>query len=103
MSLRKVAPIIRFAENDANGDPAVASDIDDAIRTLVTDPQSTIDDAYEDTVQMMVEVDKLGRRTASMVAAFHRLLTQAEGQEEREAVMELAQQLIDALNSSCWR
>lgn len=99
VSLRKVAPIIRFAENDANGDPAVASDIDDAIRTLVTDPQSTIDDAYEDTVQMMVEVDKLGRRTASMVAAFHRLLSQAEGQEEREAVMELAQQLIDALNS----
>lgn len=99
VSLRKVSPIIRFAENDAHGDPAVASEIDDAIRALITDPQSTIDDVYEDTVQMMVEVDKLGRRTASMVAAFHRLLSQAESQEEREAVVELAQQLIDALSS----
>lgn len=99
VSLRKVAPIIRFAESDANGDPAVESEIDDAIRALVTDPQSTIDDAYEDTVQLMVEVDKLGRRTTSMVAAFHRLLSQAESEEEREAVVAVAQRLIDALSS----
>lgn len=99
VSLRKVSPIIKFAAQDAESSPDGTSAIDQSIRSLIDQPDATIDDAYEDTVQMMVEVDKLGRRTSSMVAAFARLLSQTQGTSDNEEVKKLGHQLISQLSA----
>lgn len=96
VSLRKVAPIIKFAAQDAKANDGVSA-IDDSIRDLIEKPESTIDEAYEDTVQLMVEVDKLARRTASMVAVFKRLLAQTEGTSDQDTVRLIGQELISDL------
>lgn len=97
VSLRKVSPIIRFAQQEADTTTESPINIDQTIRELVTNTEAGIDDAYEDTVQMLVEVDKLGRRTTSMIAAFRRLLSQAEPGEDRQAIIDLGNDLISNL------
>ena len=99
VSLRKVAPIIKFAEQEATSDQVSRVDVDQTLRDLIQRSDATIEDAYEDTVQMLVEVDKLGRRTASMTAAFRRLLDQAESQEDTQAIVALGQEFIAGLNA----
>ena len=94
VSLRKISPIIKFAAQDAVANGTGESTIDTSIRDLIDKPDATIDDAYEDTVQMMVEVDKLGRRTSSMVAVFSRLLTQTAGTSDNDEVKRLGRELI---------
>lgn len=97
VSLRKVSPIIKFAQQEADNEESPI-DIDQTIRDLVNNTGAGIEDAYEDTVQMLVEVDKLGRRTTSMIAAFKRLLSQAEPGEDRDAIVELGTALIAQLS-----
>lgn len=94
VSLRKVSPIIKFAAQDAASNGTGESTLDTSIRDLIEKPEATIDDAYEETVQMMVEVDKLGRRTSTMVAVFARLLTQTAGTPDYEEVSRLGRELI---------
>lgn len=98
VSLRRVSPIIKFAAQDAAVNDGVST-IDDSIRDLIERPDATIDDAYEDTVQMMVEVNKLGRRTSSMVAVFARLLTQTAGSPDHDEVKRLGRDLIAQLGA----
>ena len=99
VSLRKVSPIIKFAAQDAAGNEGNTSTIDASIRDLIEKPDATIEDAYEDTVQMMVEVDKLGRRTSSMVAVFSRLLAQTVGTSDNDEVKRLGRELISHLSA----
>lgn len=94
VSLRKVSPIIKFAAQDAASNGTGESALDTSIRDLIEKPEATIDDAYEETVQMMVEVDKLGRRTSTMVAVFARLLAQTAGTPDYEEVRRLGRELI---------
>lgn len=99
VSLRKVAPIIKFAEQEAESGDRTRVDVDQTLRDLIVRADATIDDAYDDTVQMLVEVDKLGRRTASMVAAFRRLLSQAESPEDRQSIITLGKEFISGLTA----
>lgn len=99
VSLRKVAPIIRFAAQDAHDSGEDTSVLDASIRELIETPGATIEEAYEDTVQLMVEVDKLERRTASMLAVFRRLLAQSEGTDDQQTVRDLGERLITDLQS----
>ena len=99
VSLRKVAPIIRFAAQDAQASGQDVSVLDASIRDLIETPSATIEEAYEDTVQLMVEVDKLERRTASMLAVFRRLLAQSEGTDDQQTVRDLGERLITDLQS----
>ena len=94
VSLRKVSPIIKFAAQDAESNGTGTSALDGSIRDLIEKPEATIDDAYEETVQMMVDVDKLGRRTSSMVAVFARLLTKTAGTSDNEEVRRLGRELV---------
>lgn len=97
VSLRRVLPIIKFAAQDAEASGDDTTTIDASIRNLIEQPEATIDDAYEDTVHMMVEVDKLGRRTASMVAVFSRLLSSTAGTADHEEVKRLGHEFIRQL------
>ena len=99
VSLRKMSPIIRFAAQDAGTHADDTSTIDTSIRALIEQPDATIDDAYEDTVQMMVEVDKLGRKTSTMVAVFARLLTQTRNTPDHETVKTLGTDLVKQLQA----
>jgi ParB family transcriptional regulator, chromosome partitioning protein len=98
VSLRKVAPIIKFAQQDAEASGTDTSTIDASIRDLVQRPEATIDEAYEETVQMMVEVDKLARRTNAMVSAFRRLLAQSQVETDRDTVVQIGRDLIRELD-----
>ena len=99
VSLRKVAPIIRFAAQDAERSGTDTSQLDASIRDLIERPSATIEETYEDTVQLMVEVDKLERRTASMLAVFRRLLAESNGTDDEQTVRDIGQRLIDELQT----
>lgn len=96
VSLRKVLEIIRFAEREVE-DPTQPSLLDDTLRSLVRSEEYTIDEAYQDTVEVIVEADKLERRTNNMVKSFQRLFERARTQEEIAYLRGVAQSLIDKM------
>lgn len=96
VSLRKVMAIIRYAEREVD-DPTESSVLDDTIRQLVRDDEYTIDDAYQDTVEVIVEADKLERRTENMVKSFERLFDRARTSEETDYLKAVANKLIDRM------
>lgn len=98
VSLRKVRPIIGFAKADADATGEEESRLDEILRSLVTDATFTIEEAYEDTVQITVETDKLARRAETMVANFQRLLRKAGAQEERDYIKQVGRDLITNLS-----
>jgi hypothetical protein len=66
---------------------------------LVKKPDLSIDEVYEDTVQIMVEADKLERRTRSMLASFERLLQKAHNQEEKGYIRSIGKSFVKSLNA----
>ncbi|MYC66867.1 MAG: ParB/RepB/Spo0J family partition protein [Acidobacteriia bacterium] len=96
VSLRNVRPIINLAAEDA-GEVDADSVLDVAIRDLIKNPDATIQDAYEDTVMVIVEADKLQRRSDNMLKAFERLLDKARSDEERTHVRNVGTGLINKL------
>lgn len=98
VSLRKVRPIIGFAKADADATGEEESRLDQILRSLVTDINFTIEEAYEDTVQITVETDKLSRRAETMVANFQRLLRKASSQDERDYIKQVGRNLITDLS-----
>lgn len=94
VGLRKVRPIINFAAQDAESRDDGNSFLDGTLRDLVNNPERSIDDAYEDTVQIMVEADKLEDRTKTMITSFERLLGKARTDDDRSYIKRIGQQLI---------
>lgn len=97
ISLRDVAHIIRIAEREVD-DPTEPSVLDDTLRRLVHDEEYTIADAYQDTVEVIVEADKLERRTDNMVKSFERLFARARTKEEEDYLRAVAVRLIERMN-----
>ena len=97
VSLRDVRPIINYAAKDAEASASDDSVLDDTLRRLLQDPDLTIATAYEDTVQIMVEADKLDRSTENMIKGFNRLFARATGDEERAMVMGIAKRFAQQL------
>ncbi len=97
VSLRNVLHIIRIAEQEAGDDPTQPTALDDTLRDLIKNDEYTIDDAYQDTVEVIVEIDKLGRRTDNMVKSFERLLDRAHSSDERAQVEDVARKLVDRI------
>lgn len=96
VALRNVRAIIATAEREADS-PTEPSDLDDTLRQLVREPDATIEDAYQDTVEVTVETDKLERRTTNMVKSFARLLRKVRTPEERDHVKRVGQLLIESI------
>jgi ParB family chromosome partitioning protein len=99
VSLRDVRPIINFAQRDAESSGGLESVLDDTIRGLIEDPQLTIEVAYEDTVQIMVEADKLDRRTRNMLTSFQRLLERVRTDDERDHVIRIGKEFTAAMHA----
>jgi len=98
VSLRNVRPIIKFAARDAEESGDDESVLDETLRKLITDDDLTIATAYEDTVQIMVESDKLRRSTANMVKGFDRLFARTQNDAERDVVLSIATELRAGLD-----
>jgi hypothetical protein len=96
ISLRKVSTIIRLAEEEA-GDLAAPSRLDDTLRQLVTVGELTIENAYQDTVEIVVESDRLERRADNIVASFERLMEKARNEEEKARIRNVAASLSSRL------
>lgn len=96
VSLRLVTPIINYAAAEVD-DIEDASPLDDTLRQLVTNESTSISDAYEDTVQVFFEADKLTRRAENMVKSFRRLLGKAKDSKERQYVRNVGHQLMREL------
>jgi ParB family chromosome partitioning protein len=96
ISLRKVRPIITFAAEDA-GDVNSPSVLDDTIRELVVDRDKSIQEAYEDTVEVMIEATRLERKAANLAKSFERLLRKAHTPEEEAFVREVGRRHLEAL------
>lgn len=86
IELRKLRSIIDVAAQEAGG-PEGVSDFDSAIVNLIKDRQRTIQEAYEDTVEMIVEADRFSRQCKQLVAKFDRLLSKAQTEEDRELIV----------------
>jgi ParB/RepB/Spo0J family partition protein len=97
VSLRDVRPIINYAAHDA-GDPEDSSPLDETLRELIKNPDFGVQEAYEDTVMVVVEADKLERRAQTLAKSFRRLMEKAKDEAERTHVRRVAQGLIDELN-----
>ena len=79
---------------------AVVSDVlDKTIRDLIDNEDMTIEDAYEDTVQVIVEADKLQRRTDNMVKSFERLMKKAHNADERSRIKTIGRSLINRVKA----
>jgi ParB family chromosome partitioning protein len=96
VSLRKVQPIVNIAAKLAGEDLNSASPLDATIVDLVKNVDSTIDEAYEDTVEVAVESERLVRKTDRMVRSFSLLWDKATG-VEKKALQEIAQAMIESL------
>jgi ParB/RepB/Spo0J family partition protein len=92
VSLRLVAPIINYAAREVD-DPTDTSPLDETLRNLIREPELTISEAYEDTVQVVFETEKLERRADNMVKSFARLLAKARNDEEKGFIRRVGQSL----------
>lgn len=89
VSLRKVNPIIRVAEEEA-GAPEDPSPLDETIVDLIRNTSTTIDDAYEDSVEVVVEADRLEKKSTRLMKSFERLWSKASTEEERDTLAAIA-------------
>lgn len=98
VSLRQVSPIVTFAARDVD-DPTDSSPLDDTIRRLVQDPDVGVQEAYEDTVQVVFEAEQLERRADNVVRGFQRLLEKARTEAEIDHVKGVGRSLVDRLRN----
>jgi ParB family chromosome partitioning protein len=96
VALRKVRPIINLAAADAE-DGEGQSVLDKTIKALVSDPDYTIEEAYEESVELIIEIGKLERKCSNMVKAFDHLLDRAETEAERKKVRAIGDNLVKNL------
>lgn len=93
VSVRDAQYIISKAAQD---DPENTSEgpLDRTLRELLDDENLSVKDAYDDTVMVVVEADKLEKRAQSMAEAFKRLLEHASDDEARNHVKRIGKKLI---------
>ena len=98
VSLRQVRPIITFAAAEVKN-PNDESVLDKTIRDLIEDEAMTVEEAYQDTVQVIVEADKLERRTDNMIKSFERLLDRAHNAQELNRIKKIGRSLLGRLKT----
>lgn len=92
VSLRLITRIINYAARDVE-DVADPSPLDETLRALITQPSTSIQEAYEDTVQVVFETEQLERRADNVVKSFERLMSKARSDDERGFVRRVGKDL----------
>jgi ParB family chromosome partitioning protein len=96
VSLRRVREIVMAAARDA-GEATEPSVLDETLRQLVKDKTFSVEEAYEESVEVLVELDRLERKCDNMVKAIERLLERTVG-SERKKVKLIGKSLIERLS-----
>jgi ParB family chromosome partitioning protein len=99
ISLRKVGAIIRVAADEAVGGVEGPSPLDETLRMLIVDPAMTIEDAYEDTIELTIESDKLERKFGNLLTSLQRLLGKVHTGEDEGRLRELGRRLLARLSA----
>lgn len=95
ISLRNVGTIINWSAKDAAD--SGKSVLDDTLKNLIEDQSLTVAQAYEDTIQIMVEADKLERTSSNMLTSFRRLLGQSRNEDERTRIRGILERMVHAV------
>lgn len=98
VSVRDSKFIVRKAAEDVKG-AGGAGQLDETIERLINDADLSVKDAYEETVMISVELDKLEGRSNNLVSAFIRLLEKAGGDEQAtNQIKEIGRGLVRKIN-----
>lgn len=97
VELRKMGPIIAIAAQEAGTDGT--SDLDEALEELITVPERTIGETYEQTVEMVVEADRFAKQCELLIRRFDRLVERAPDGEERVMVVTALADLKSAIEN----
>jgi ParB family transcriptional regulator, chromosome partitioning protein len=97
VELRRVSQIIGVAADEAGG-PEGTSDLDIEIEALIREPDRTIQETYERTVEMVIEAGKFARQCDLLVQRFDRLMLRADSDEDRALVVQSIQALVHQLD-----
>lgn len=97
LELRKLRSIIDVAAREARDEESV-SEFDSAIVNLIRDKSRTIQEAYEDTVEMVIEAGRFSRQCKQLIAKFDRLLAKSENEGETEVIVNSLRALREQIN-----
>jgi len=99
VSLRNAKYIVlKAAEDDTKNKEN--GPLDKMLKELIDNDDRSVTEAYEDTVMVAVEADKLERRAEGLVMAFRRLLEQAADAAEVKRIKAVGAKLIRDLTSA---
>lgn len=96
VSVRDAKFIVRKAADDDSG-RSEPGPLDETLERLIEDESLSVKDAYEETVMVSVEVDKLESRANNLVSAFRRLIEKASDSDEIEQIKGIARRHIAAV------
>ncbi|WP_223788952.1 ParB/RepB/Spo0J family partition protein [Marinicella meishanensis] len=99
VSLRNANYIIKKAAED-DPDNVNEGELDKMIRNLIDDDQMSVNDAYEESVMVAVELDKLLTKSMSVVKAFTRLLSKTQENSELKEIKEIGGRVVAQLNTA---
>ncbi len=99
VSLRNANYIIQKASED-DPENIKEGELDEVIRDMIDDESKSVNDAYEETVMVAVELDKLLTKSMSVVKAFTRLLGKAQEEQERLEIKNIGNQIIKQLDTA---
>ena len=98
VSLRKVGPVISYSAQLREEGGEAFKTVDNLLKGLLGPEDLTIDEVYEETVQLMVEIEKLERRAETVFSTFARLAFRAKDEEEIEKIKSIAKNLTTRLH-----
>ena len=96
VELRNLSPIINIAFQEAGG-PEAESDLDDVIKGLIENEEMSVSEAYEASVEMVVEAGKFAKQCGQIIQRYDRLIQKVETDEDRDMVNDAVMELWTAL------
>jgi ParB/RepB/Spo0J family partition protein len=99
VELRKMRPIIKQAAEEA-GDPEEDSALDDVVKELIEDVDTSIEDSYTEFALASVELGQLSKKVGALVTAVDRLIAVTEeSAEDRDQLKDVLEGAITELQS----
>ena len=96
VELRNASQIVNVAFQAAGGETG-ETDLDNVIRDLVQKPMMTVSEAYENSVEMVVEAGRFAQQCMQLVQKYDRLMVRIEDEAEEAVVREAVRKLIAEL------
>jgi len=99
VSVRDSKFIVRKAAEDDVLSDGNMGPLDETIERLINDEDLSVKDAYEETVMVSVELDKLEARSNNLVSAFNRLLEKAGSDTQaQDHIKQIGRDLVANIN-----